>query len=133
MVFLCETKKRYAFIRTIYNKLKYQTRWITSELIGLSRGLLLCLSEETTVYQVITHNFCFEVEFESLTTNAKCWGIFSYLSPNLNLRKTHWYYLINSRDKWRRKWFLGGDLNDLKGAIEKQRGRVRSEDSFRHF
>lgn len=28
---------------------------------------------------------------------------------------------------------LGRDLNDIKGATEKQGGRVRSEDSFRHF
>lgn len=31
------------------------------------------------------------------------------------------------------KWFLGGDLNDIRRTEEKQGGRVRSEDSFRQF
>lgn len=132
-VFLCETKNKDHFVRIVCRKLKFQSRWTSTEPVGLSGGLLLCWSEETVIHQIIRSNFGFEVEFETSNSGGKCWGIFLYLSPNFSTRMEPWVYLQNNKAKWGKRWFLGGDLNDIRRPDEKRGGRLRFAGSYELF
>lgn len=90
----------------------------STEPIGLSGGLLLCSSEHTTVHQIV-NNFGFEVEFETPDSGGKCWGIFVYIRPIFQVRQDQWSYLQDNKANWGDKWFLGGDLSDIKKPNEK--------------
>lgn len=133
IIFLCETKKTDQFIQTVCRKLIFQTRWASTEPVGLSRGLLLCWSEDTIIHQLIKSKFGFEVEFETPTSHGKCWGVLLYLNPNLKERREQWIYLHLNHDKWGKKWFLRGDLNDIRRPEEKRGGRRRTAGSCQQF
>lgn len=62
--FLCETKKKKAFVQAVTRKLKGGRKWESVDPIGLSGGLLLGWSDQIKVTQVVASNFCFEMEFE---------------------------------------------------------------------
>lgn len=74
-------------MRIVYRKLKFQTKWASTEPFGLSGGLPLCWSENTTIYQVIKSNFGLDVEFTTPDSGGKCWGVFLYLNPNMQARR----------------------------------------------
>lgn len=92
----------------------------------------MCWSEETIGHQIVSNSFGFEVELETLDSKGKCW-VFLYLSPNNLVRADQWQYLVDNKSKWVNNWFLGGDLNDIRKAEEKQGGRLRTEASFLQF
>lgn len=73
------------------------------------------------------------MEFETPETDSKYWGIFLYLSPNCQERVDQWQYLVDNKDQWGNKWFLGGEINDIRKADKKRGGRVRSKASFWKF
>lgn len=91
-----ETKKN-SFVTTVCRKLKFQTRWISVEPIGLSEDPFLCWSEDTIVHQVIRNTFALEMEFETLDSNGKIWGIPLYLSPTMQERERQFQYLLDNK------------------------------------
>lgn len=46
--------------------------------VGRSGGFLLGWSRNVTIYQILSSSFCIEVEFETLETKGKMWGVFVY-------------------------------------------------------
>lgn len=63
-MFLCETKKKKAFVEIVFKKLKGITRYEVVDPKGLSGGLTIGWPDNVTVRQVIAIGFCFEVELE---------------------------------------------------------------------
>lgn len=127
LVFLCETKKKNAFVRTVCKNLKFQSRWVAVEPEGQSGGLLLCWSKDTIVYHIVTSSFGIEVEFETQESKGKCWGVFLHISSSNEIEASQWEYLLDQKRKWAENWFLGGDINAIKESDE-QKG-----DCFRQF
>lgn len=60
-------------------------------------------------------------------------GIFVYASVDKQVRMEQFHYLVQQHHNWGDKWFLGGNLNEIKGVREKKGGRMLIEGSFRMF
>lgn len=120
LVFLCETTKKNAFVRTVCKNLKFQSRWVAVEPEGQSGGLLLCWSKDTIVYHIVTSSFGIEVEFETQESKGKCWGVFLYISSSNDIAASQWEYLLDQKRKWGENWFLVGDINDIKESDEQK-------------
>lgn len=88
--------------------------------------MLIGWSDNLLVKQVIANDFCFEIEFEEPSLQQTCWGIFDYASADKHIRREQFRYLAQQQDKWGDRWFLGGDLNDIRKTAEKKGGRDRS-------
>lgn len=61
------------------------------------------------------------------------WAIFVYASHIERVRKEQWEELLIRKGSWGSRWVLGGDLNDIRTAREKIRGRRRSEHGYKCF
>lgn len=130
MVFLCETKNKNGFVQAVCKKLREITNWKIVGPRGLSGGMVLGYSDHIVVQQIISNDFCFEVEFTKIGLGESVWGIFVYASVDKALRRLQWQYLQTQKTKWCGSWFLGGDLNDIKNRFEKSGSNQRSERSF---
>lgn len=82
--FFCETKNKNAFVQTVCRKLKRITSWKTVEPRGFCGGLLLGWSDKVVVKQVVSADFCFEVEFKAPSIPQSCWGIFVHANVVIN-------------------------------------------------
>lgn len=54
---------------------------------GRSGGLLLGWDEGVTIFQILHTTFSIEVEFETIDSGGKLWGIFVYASNKKRVRK----------------------------------------------
>lgn len=108
VIFLCEIKNKNAFVQAVCEKLRWITNWKIMDLRGLSGGILLGWSQQIQVKQVVSNDFCFEVEIEEVNHPGTFWGIFVYASPDKQLRQDQWQYLIQQKQCWGQKLFLGG-------------------------
>lgn len=94
---------------------------------GRSGGLLLGWAMDVTIHQILHTSFSIEVEFETYDSGGKLCAIFVYASHNERVRREQWEALLVRKGSWGNRWVLGGDLNDIRTAEEKQGGRRRSE------
>lgn len=113
IVFLSETKKKKSFISTVCKKLRFQNRRVCVDPKGLSGGLLACWTENVLIYNVLTTQFCIELECSRSHGKENFWVIFVYASTDAQVRQQQWNYLDNARPKWGVEWFLRGDFNDI--------------------
>lgn len=97
---------------------------------GLSGGLLACWTNNVMIRNVVTTQFCIELECSKSQGTCIFWSIFMYSSTDVHGRQQQWDYLVKEMPKWRDMWFLVGDFNDIRTHEEKRRGIRRSDSSF---
>lgn len=129
LVFLCETKKKKAFVQTVFKKLKGIVGYKIVDPKGLSGGLALGWSANISVKQVVKTDFCVEVEIEVAGRLATCWGIFVYANVDRQIRKRSMGVLDATKAEVGRFMVF----REIKEKIEKRGGRLRSKASFRMF
>lgn len=81
ITFVCETKQKIIFIKTMCWKLKCNDNWVVVEPKGKRGGLLLFWDAKVTVSKIVKSTFNIEVEVEGKDIKGKWWIIFFYLSP----------------------------------------------------
>lgn len=133
LAFVCETKRKEGYVRTVCRKLGWGERWRAVDPVGRSGGLLVGWSRNTMVHQIKCSTFCLEVEFETSETNGKIWAAFVYASNCERVRKDQWQELKDRMNCWGDRWVLGGDFNEIRKPHEKIGGRLRTEASCRDF
>lgn len=84
--FICETKRKTGFVRTVCKQLGWEDRWVAVDPIGRSGGLLFSWGQEVTIYQILTTSFSIEVEFEAPGSEGVLWAIFVYASNKEGVR-----------------------------------------------
>lgn len=57
-------------------------RWLTVEPNRRSRGLLVCWADHVIIHNVLTTQFCIEMECSSAKSAGKFWVIFVYASTD---------------------------------------------------
>lgn len=87
MVFLCETKNKNGFVQGVSKKIWGITNWEVVDPRGLSGRMVLGYFDQIAVQQIISNDFCFEVEFTKIGFGESVWGIFVYASVDKALRR----------------------------------------------
>lgn len=129
MTFVCETKQKVSFIKTVCRQLQCKNNWAVVDPIGKSGGLFLFWGDNITVLRLEKGDFSMEVEVEGNDFAGKWWIIFVYLSPDDHKRREQWEDLKRRRHVWGQRWLIGRDFNDILGPEDKKGGRIRSINS----
>lgn len=61
IIFLCETKQTRGFVGSVCKKLRYGSRWETSEPVGKKRGMLVAWNQNVEIIQVLKTGFSLEL------------------------------------------------------------------------
>lgn len=72
-------------------------RWQVVDPIGRSGGLLLFWSQNIQIVQIITSSFCIDIEYQSLETEGRWWGVFVYNCVNDRERQDQWAEFVRRR------------------------------------
>ncbi|CAA0833295.1 Unknown protein, partial [Striga hermonthica] len=130
--FLFETKKSFAFVKTVVRRLGFEDRFSVVDPQGLRGGLLLLWNNSVNIINLVSSSFFIAVHFQ-LPSSEPQWGVFVYLSTCKIQRASQWELLESKSRKWGSHWFIEGDWNDLCSNSEKKGGNSRSESSFLEF
>ncbi|KAK6120408.1 hypothetical protein DH2020_045888 [Rehmannia glutinosa] len=133
LFFLCETKRKKGFVKTVARQLRVDQNWFCVEPQGKSGGLFLCWSNEVKVLNIVPSYFSLEVEVLQPSDGSSIWVIFVYCSSQIRERVEQWDFFLKARPNWGNLWIIGGDFNDICGHEEKKGGRRRSHSSFDFF
>lgn len=133
IVFLCETKRKSAYVSTVYKELEWANRWKEVDPLGKSGGLLVGWGRDVTIHTIQLSDFCVEVEtiqlsdlvtFEGLETNGRMWAIFVYASIKGGIKSEQWQKLISRKQRWGENWILGRHFNAIRDPGEKKKGEA---------
>ncbi|CAA0813944.1 Unknown protein, partial [Striga hermonthica] len=130
--FLSETRNSSFFVKSVAKKLGFVDRHALVDPVGLSGGLLLLWSPEIVIVQLITNSCFIAVEF-SMANGEVSWAIFVYLSACASTRIDQWKLLEDEKHKWKDKWFIIGDWNDIRSNSKKLGGSLRNGRSLAGF
>ncbi|CAA0841644.1 Unknown protein, partial [Striga hermonthica] len=131
-IFLSETKKPNAFVKTICKKLGFEDRFSLVDPQGQGGGLLLLWEPSVSILHIQSTSFYIAIHFQ-LANSEPQWGIFVYLSTNKSVRISQWADLEAAKTGWGDLWFVSGDWNDLCSNVEKEGGNPRPYGSFLGF
>lgn len=95
--------------------------------------MLIAWKDSVHIKSFWSNDFCIKVQVESDDANDSFWVIFVHASTDPKERQNQLTELKLRKQRWRERWVLGGDLNDIKSQEEKKGGRVRSKSSFTDF
>ncbi|CAA0828300.1 Unknown protein, partial [Striga hermonthica] len=116
----------------VAKKLGFQDHCAIVEPMGLRGGLLLLWEKGLEVINVVSREFCFQVEFID-EEGQRCWGVFVYMNVNKEIRENQWKVLQMDKLKWGSRWFIMGDWNAICKPEEKRGGIERSLGSCESF
>lgn len=71
MTFVCETKQKSSFVKTVCRKLKCKENWEVVDPIGKKGGLLLFWGDNISVCRIEKREFSIEVEVEGKDFQGK--------------------------------------------------------------
>lgn len=125
LVFICETKQSRGSMGIVSKRLKFENIWEVRDPIGKKEGMLIAWKDSVHIKSFWRNDFCIEVQLESDDANDSFWVIFVHASIDPKERQNQWTELKLRKQRWRERWVLGGNLNDIKSQEEKEGGRVR--------
>lgn len=99
-------------------KLKFENRWVVSDLLGRKRGMLVAWREHVNIQRIRQNDLCMELQVESDHEKETFWTVFVHASTDTKERPEKWEGLRVRRLTWGEKWVIGGGFNDIKGRGE---------------
>lgn len=82
IIFLCETKQSFDFVKKTISKLPGYDNWTVREPTGRKGGMLAAWNQNVDVKHVWTNDFCMEMRVNSEAEEGDTWVIFSYASTD---------------------------------------------------
>ncbi|CAA0813980.1 Unknown protein, partial [Striga hermonthica] len=107
--------------------------WIYVNPVNSRGGILISWSSRIIILQIISFDFCVQVQFCFQEDGAKHWVVFVYASSNASDRNLQWEVLLRHSLSWGEIWCICGDFNDILSNEEKQGGALRDDSSFSNF
>lgn len=114
LLFICETKQKCGFIRTVCRNLSLGIRWDMVEPVGKRGGLLVAWSDRIQIQKIIKRDFCVEMLVEPERSEDIFWAIFVYASTENKDRERQWEFLQLRKQHWDERWMIGRDFNDIR-------------------